>query len=276
LAKDEFYIVTGPGSAARDFNWIERNIPAGSDVQLTDVSMATAVLGLMGPLSREVLSQATDADLSSDAFPFATSRELQIAGASVRAMRVTFVGELGWELHVPTDSAAAVYDRFMELGQAHGIANAGYRAIDSLRLEKGYRIWGADVTPDHTPLEAGLGWAAKLKTDTPFLGREALEQQKAGGLAKRLAFFTVDDPEIVLLGRETIYRNGERVGWLTSGGFGHTVGKGIGIGYVRNVAGVDRDFLVSGDYELDVASERVPAKLSLQAAYDPKSERVKM
>jgi len=132
------------------------------------------------------------------------------------------------------------------------------------------------VTPDHTPLEAGLGWAAKLKTDKPFLGRDTLEQQKTNGLAKRLAFFTVDDPEIVLLGRETIYRNGERVGWLTSGGFGHTAGKGIGIGYVRNADGVDRDFLLSGDYELEVACERVPTKLSLQPAYDPKSERVKM
>ena len=176
---------------------------------------------------------------------------------------------------MPVESAGAVYDRLMELGQEHGIANAGYRAIDSLRLEKGYRIWGADVTPDHTPLEAGLGWAAKLKTATPFLGREALEQQKAIGLAKRLAFFAVDDPEVVLLGRETIYRNGERVGWLTSGGFGHTVGQAIGMGYVRNKAGVDRDFLSGGEYELEVACERVPARLSLQPAYDPKSERVK-
>ncbi|MED5279372.1 MAG: aminomethyltransferase family protein, partial [Verrucomicrobiota bacterium] len=275
LAENEFHLVTGTGSAARDFNWIERNIPSDCDVQLTDVSQENAVLGLMGPLAREVLAQATDADLSNEAFPFATSQEIQIAGATLRAMRVTFVGELGWELHMPVESAGAVYDRLMELGQEHGIANAGYRAIDSLRLEKGYRIWGADVTPDHTPLEAGLSWAAKLKTDTPFLGREALEQQKANGLAKRLAFFAVDDPEVVLLGRETIYRNGERVGWLTSGGFGHTVGQAIGMGYVRNKAGVDRDFLSGGEYELEVACERVPARLSQQPAYDPKSERVK-
>ena len=275
LSENEFYIVTGTGSAARDFNWIERNLPADCDVQLADVSQEHAVLGLMGPMAREVLEQATDADLSNEAFPFATSQEIQIAGATVRAMRVTFVGELGWELHMPVESAGAVYDRLMELGQEHGIANAGYRAIDSLRLEKGYRIWGADVTPDHTPLEAGLGWAAKLKTDTPFLGREALEQQKANGLAKRLTFFAVDDPEVVLLGRETIYRNGERVGWLTSGGFGHTVGQALGMGYVRNKAGVDREFLTGGEYELEVACERVPASLSLQPAYDPKSERVK-
>ena len=275
LSENEFYIVTGTGSAARDFNWIERNLPADCDVQLADVSQEHAVLGLMGPMAREVLEQATDADLSNEAFPFATSQEIQIAGATVRAMRVTFVGELGWELHMPVESAGAVYDRLMELGQEHGIANAGYRAIDSLRLEKGYRIWGADVTPDHTPLEAGLGWAAKLKTDTPFLGREALEQQKANGLAKRLTFFAVDDPEVVLLGRETIYRNGERVGWLTSGGFGHTVGQSLGMGYVRNKAGVDREFLTGGEYELEVACERVPASLSMQPAYDPKSERVK-
>ena len=137
-------------------------------------------------------------------------------------------------------------------------------------------MYKRQAEPDHTPLEAGLSWAAKLKTDTPFLGREALEKQKADGLAKRLVFFTVDDPEVVLLGRETIYRSGKRVGWLTSGGFGHTVGQGLGIGYVRNAGGVDRDFLLSGDYELEVACERVPAKLSMQPAYDPKSERVKM
>ncbi|MEE2941871.1 MAG: FAD-dependent oxidoreductase [Verrucomicrobiota bacterium] len=276
LAENEFYIVTGTGSSARDFNWIERNIPDECDVQLTEVSLKNAVLGLMGPLARQVLEKATDTVLTNEAFPFATSKEIQIAGETIRAMRVTFVGELGWELHMPVESVAAVYDRLMELGEEHGIANAGYRAIDSLRLEKGYRIWGADVTPDHTPLEAGLGWAAKLKTDTLFLGREALEQQKANGLAKRLVFFTVVDPEVVLLGRETIYRNGERVGWLTSGGFGHTVGQGIGMGYVRNTDGVDQGFLTSGDYELEVACKRIPAQLSMHPAYDPKSVRVKM
>jgi len=276
LAENKFYMVTGTGSAARDLNWIKRNIPDECDVQLRDVSLENAVIGLMGPLTRQVLAQATDVDLSHEAFPFATSREIQIAGETIRAMRVTFVGELGWELHMPVDSAVSVYDRLMELGKEHGITSAGYRAIDSLRLEKGYRIWGADVTPDHTPLEAGLGWAAKLKTDMPFLGREALEQQKANGLVKRLAFFTVNDSDVVLLGRETIYRNGERVGWLTSGGFGHTVGQGIGIGYVRNTDGVDRDYLTSGDYELEVACKRIPAQLSMHPFYDPKSDRVKM
>lgn len=275
VAPDAFYLVTGTGAAVRDADWIKRNLPRGSDLRFTDVTASRAVLGLMGPRSRDVLSAVTDEDPSTAAFPFGTCRDLTLAGATVRAMRVTFVGELGWELHVPVESAAAVYDLLMTAGHSHGIGNAGYRAIESLRLEKGYRIWGADVTPDHTPLEAGLGWAVKLKTDTPFLGREALEKQAAGGLKKKFAFFTVDDPDGVLLGRETIYRDGERVGWLTSGGFGHTVGHGIGMGFVRRRNGVDRDFLLGGRYELEVACDRVPAKLQLGPVYDPKSLRVR-
>ena len=133
----------------------------------------------------------------------------------------------------------------MEAGRAHGIANAGYRAIESLRLEKGYRAWGADIGPDHTPLEAGLGWAVKLKRDTPFLGREALLEQRSRPLPRLLAGFAAG-PEVVLLGRETIYRDGQRVGWLSSGGYGYTVGQSLGYGYVRNPAGVDRDHVLSG------------------------------
>ena len=160
LSENEFYIVTGTGSAARDFNWIERNLPAGWDVRLADVSQEHAVLGLMGPMAREILSQATDADLSNDTFPFATSKEIQIAGATVRAMRVTFVGELGWELHMPVESAGAVYDRLMELGQEHGIANAGYRAIDTAFIYAG----------EKTEKQVGLALAAsKLSRDDVFL-----------------------------------------------------------------------------------------------------------
>jgi 4-methylaminobutanoate oxidase (formaldehyde-forming) len=155
------------------------------------------------------------------------------------------------------------------------LANAGYRAIESLRLEKGYRAWGSDIGPDHTPLEAGLGWAVKLKTNMPFMGREALMEQAAAPLRKRLACFTVDDPDVVLLGRETIYRDGERVGWLTSAGWGYTVGKNIGYGYVRNGEGVDEAYLSAGHYEFEVACERVPCTLHDGPLYDPKMERVK-
>jgi len=198
-----------------------------------------------------------------------------IAGSAVRALRVTYVGELGWELHMPVETAVAVYEALMAAGKQHSIANAGYRAIESLRLEKGYRAWGSDIGPDHTPLEAVLGWAVKLKRNTPFLGREALVAQSGKPLAKRLGCFTVDDPAIVLLGRETIFRDGKQVGWLTGAGWGYTVAKNIGFGYVRNKEGVPTDWLTSGRYELEVANERVPAALHMNALYDPAMARIK-
>src|SRR5262249_27690958 len=232
-------------------------------------------LSLMGPNSRAVLAAVADADVSNAAFPFGTFREIMIAGSAVRALRVTYVGELGWELHAPVETLLAVYEALMAAGQKYGIANAGYRAIESLRLEKGYRAWGSDIGPDHTPLEAGLGWAVKLKRNTPFLGREALLKQTEKPLAKRLACFTVDDPEIVLLGRETIFRDGKQVGWLTGAGWGYTVAKNIGFGYVRNKEGVPTDYLTSGRYELEVANERVPATLHMNAIYDPSMVRIK-
>ncbi len=275
LADDAWYIVTGTGFATHDFSWIQRHLPVGADARLLDVTSAFAVLPLMGPHARDLLQRATDDDLANDAFPFGSARDIRIAGAPVRALRVTYVGELGWELHVPAEYALTVFDALALAGQPLGLALAGYRAIETLRLEKGYRAWGADIGPDHTPLEAGLGFAVKLATDQPFLGRDALLRQRRDGLKKRLAGFTVDAPGVVLLGRETIYRDGERVGWLTSGGFGYTLGQAIGYGYVRNPGGVDAGYLRSGRYELEVATERVPATLHLRPLYDPEMARVK-
>jgi sarcosine dehydrogenase len=275
LAEDRYYIVTGTGFATHDFAWIRDNIREGLDAALADVTSDYAVLSLMGPKSREILARVTDADVSNTAFLFGNVREITIDRAPVRALRITYVGELGWELHIPVEHATAVYDRLMAAGRPLGLVNAGYRAIESLRLEKGYRAWGADIGPDHTPLEAGLGWAVKLKSNRPFLGREALEAQARAPLKKRLAGFSVDDPAIVLLGRETIFRNGRQVGWLTSGGWGYTIGKGIGYGYVRNPDGVTTEYLTSGRYELEVACERIPATVHLAPLYDPKNERVR-
>lgn len=276
LAEDHYYVVTGTAYGAHDFDWIARHVPPGADVRLEEVTEAFACLALMGPRAREVLAAASPDDVSDEAFPFMSQREIRIAGHAVRALRVTYVGELGFELHVPAAEAGAVYDALMLAGAEHGIRNAGYRAIESLRLEKGYRVWSKDVTPEDTPLEAGLAFAVKLATSIDFQGRRALEEQKArGALPKRLAFFLVEDEDVVLLGRETIYRDGERVGWLTSGGFGYTVGKPIGLGYVRCERGVDREFLETGSYELEVAAERVPAALSLRAPYDPEMRRVR-
>jgi 4-methylaminobutanoate oxidase (formaldehyde-forming) len=275
LATDAYYIVTGTGFVTHDFTWIKRHIADNADAHLLDVTSAFATLSLMGPRAREVLQQVTADDVSDKAFPFATMKELHIGGAPVRALRLTYVGELGWELHIPSEYAVTVYDLLMQAGQAFAMVNAGYRAIESLRLEKGYRAWGADIGPDYTPIEAGLAWTLKLKNQTPFQGREALVAQQRGGVAKRLACFTVDDADAVLLGRETIYRDGERVGWLSSAGWGYTVRKHIGYGYVRHDDGVDSEFLRSGRYELEVAGERVPCAIHLAPLYDPRMERVK-
>lgn len=275
LAPDRYHITTGTAFATHDFDWIARSIPAGADAQLVDVTSAYAVLSLMGPRARDVLQALTRDDVSNAAFPFGRVRQIAVAGAPVLALRITYVGELGWELHIPTEFAVAVYEAVMAAGAAHGIANAGYRAIETLRLEKGYRAWGSDIGPDHTPLEAGLGWAVKLKSAIPFLGREALEAQRGQRLKKILASFTVDDPAVVLLGRETILRDGKPAGWLSSGGFGHTVGKPIGLGYVRDPAGLDRAALLGSAYELEVATERVPCCVHLEPLYDPAMERVR-
>ncbi len=275
LAQDKFYIVTGTGFVTHDFSWIARNIPEGLHASLVDITGANAVLALMGPRARDVLAKVCSDDISNENFPCGSFRQIGVAGAPVRALRVTYVGELGWELHIPVEYAVNVYEALMNAGAEFGIVNAGYRAIETLRLEKGYRAWGSDIGPDHTPLEAGLGMFVKLKKDTPFLGRAALEKQKAGKLPKQMCAFTVDDPAITLLGRETIYRDGERVGWLSSGGYGYTVGKMIGYGYVRNKQGVDKDYLLSGRFELEVATVRTPCQIHLGPLYDPKMERIK-
>ncbi len=275
LAEEKFYIVTGTGFRTHDLGWITDHLPGGLDVTLRDVTEDFGTLSLMGPKARDVLAALADADVSNAGFPFGHVREIVLAGHVVRALRVTYVGELGWELHVPIDAIGTVFDALMTAGAPFGIRPVGYRALESLRLEKGYRAWGSDITPNDTPLDAGLGWAVKLRKNTDFLGRRALEALQGEKRRKALAGFTVDNPDIVLVGRETILRNGEPVGYLTSGGYGYTLGKNVGYGYVRRAEGVDDDFLTGGDYELVVAMERTPAKIHLEPLYDPAGARVK-
>jgi sarcosine dehydrogenase len=275
LAEEKFYIVTGTGFRTHDLGWIEDHIPEGLDVTLRDVTEDFGTLSLMGPKARDVLAAVTEADVSNAAFPFGHVREIAIAGHIVRALRVTYVGELGWELHVPIAAIGTVFDALMAAGAPHDIRPVGYRALESLRLEKGYRAWGSDITPNDTPFDAGLGWAVKLRKNTDFLGRRALEAAQGEPRKKAFAGFTVDDPDIVLVGRETILRNGEPVGYLTSGGYGYTLGKNVGYGYVRRVDGVEDAFLSDGDYELVVAMERTPAKIHLEPLYDAAASRVK-
>ncbi len=275
LKEDAFYIVTGTGYRNHDFSWIKRNIPDGFDVELVDVTEEKFTLSLMGPMARRVLEAATGSILSNDEYPFGSCREIKIAGVAVDALRITYVGELGWELHGDKHDALAVYDALMKAGEAFGIVNAGYRAIESLRLEKGYRAWGSDIGPDHTPYEAGLGWAVKLKTRMPFIGRDALAKIANKRLCKRLVCFTIDDRDVIVLGRETILRNGERVGWLSSGGWGYTLNTNIGYGYVRHDNGVDDAYLEAGEYELEIAGERVACVLHRKPLYDAGMRRVR-
>ena len=274
LADDHFYIVTGTGFRTHDLAWIKDHLPKG-DVAVTDITEAWGTLSLMGPKARDVLARVTDADLTNAVFPFGQVRELDLAGTRVRALRVTYVGELGWELHVPLAATGAVFDALMTAGRGEDIRPLGYRAIESLRLEKGFRAWSADITPNDTPPEAGLGWAVKMKSGRDFIGRAALAAAATQPLTKRLAGFTLNDPAVVLVGRETILRDGQPVGYLTSGGYGYSLGQSIGYGYVRNAAGVSDNFLMAGQYEIVVANTAFAAQIGLNAFYDPSQSRVK-
>jgi 4-methylaminobutanoate oxidase (formaldehyde-forming) len=275
LAEDAYQVVTGAAVAGRDFNWLTRNIPEDAHCIATDVTSGSAVLGVMGPNSRALLSKLTDADLSNEAFPFGTAREIDLGMARVRAVRITYVGELGWELYVPSEFAPGVFDAIQAEGDAFGLRLAGMHVLDSCRIEKAFRHWGHDLTDEDTPLEAGLGFACRFDKNVAFIGRDALLRQKETGLKKRLVQFALEDPEPLLYHNEPIYRDGEIVGYTTSGNYGHHLGAAIGLGYVRHPDGVDADFVTSGRYEIEVACERFPARASLRPLYDPKSERVK-
>ena len=275
LATDAFLVVTGAAAATHNAHWIRRHLGEARAV-LTDVTASQAVLGVMGPCSRELLSRLTDTDLSSAAFPFLASREIWLASAPVRAARVTYVGELGWELYIPSEFAGDVYDAVVAAGEDLGLRHAGYHAMDSLRIEKAYRSWGHDVGCDDTPLEAGLGFAVRFDKRGAFTGREALLAQREKPLARRLLVFVLDDPEPLLYHDEPVWRDGALVGRIASGAYGHTVGRSVGLGWVAHADGVTDAFVTSGRWEVEIACERVPARAQLAPPYDPKSLRVRV
>lgn len=271
-APGRYDIITGTAQAVRDADWIQRHIRADEHAEVIEVTSGTAVLGVMGPRARQLLSVVSDADWSNAAFPFGTARSVGVGSAQVLAVRLTYVGELGWELHVPTEQAGRVYDTLVAAGEEFGRENGGHYAINSLRLEKGFRAWGAELSPDDTPWEAGLGFAVDCSKD--FLGRASLVRQRAAGLQRRLGIFLLEDPEPVLWGSEPIYRDGHPVGYTTSGSYGHTVGGGIGMGYVNHAGGVTDEFLKMGRYELLVNGRRCAARLHLRAPYDSDRTRI--
>jgi 4-methylaminobutanoate oxidase (formaldehyde-forming) len=217
----------------------------------------------------------SDADLSNAAFPFGTAREIDLGLGFVRASRVTYVGELGWELYVPMELATHVYDELVRAGEAVGLRHAGYHALDSLRIEKAYRHWGHDMSDEDSPLQAGLGFTVAWDKPGGFVGREALLRQREAGIRRRLAVVILDDPEPLMYHNEPILRDGRIVGRVTSAAFGHTIGRSIGLGYVTREDGpVDREWLEGGRIEVEVALERLPAAASLRPPYDPANARI--
>ncbi len=275
LAEDQFLIISSATIHPRDKAWIERHIGGDENVTLSDVTSGYTVLSLQGPRSRDILSRLTDAGLSNEAFPFATSKEIDLGYARVIANRLTYVGELGWELHIPAEFAQDVCDAV--IGADAGLKPAGYHALEHLRSERAYREYELDLTPEDTPLEAGLAFTVKLDKPGGFIGRDALMRQKeAGPLTKRLVMFKLRDPEPVLFHEEIIRRDGDIVGYISSGAYGFTLGASVGMGYVNHAGGITKDFIESGNWEIEIACERYPAVASLRAFYDPAGERVKM
>ncbi|MSU33705.1 MAG: FAD-dependent oxidoreductase [Pedosphaera sp.] len=270
--REEFYLVTGTSQPVRDADWIQRHVRCGESVAITDVTTAYGVLGIMGPKARDWMSRTTDADLSNAAFPFGTARQISVGWATARALRVTYVGELGWELHVPVDQLTLAYDTLLEAGRDFGVALAGHYAINSLRLEKGFRAWGAEISPDDTPFEAGLAFA--IDWNKEFVGREALLARQPSALTRQLAVFVARDTGPILWGSEPIFCDGQRVGYTTSGSYGHTVGGAIAMGYVNDPDGRATERIRGGRFEIEINGDRMAVAAHLRAPYDPERRRI--
>ncbi len=270
LADERFRIVTGTAFGNHDLGWIRKQRGDTDRVEVRDVTSAHACFALWGPRAREVLSSVSPADLSNEAFPYMTARETTVGDAPCLAQRVTYVGELGWELFPPMEYAAHVWDALMRAGQPHGLVPSGYRAIDSMRLEKGYRAWGADITPEDTPFEAGLGFAVRLDEGSDFIGREALERQRAEGVTRRLRCLTLEDHRAMTLGNEPVFAEGRVVSRVTSGGVGYTLGTSIAFAYLP------LELAEAGTaLSVEVFGKRVAASVADDPLYDPKGERIR-
>ena len=276
LSATTFLIVTGAESETRDFNWLKRHIPADSLAVLTNVSSGMGVISVMGPKSRALLQSLSPNDLSNAAFPFGTSQEIELGYAIVRASRITYVGELGWELYIPTEFMTGVYDELVAAGAAFGLKHCGYHALNALRMEKGYRHWGHDITDEDTPLEAGLGFAVKLDKPGGFIGREALVVQKQAGLKQRLVLFQLNDPAPLLYHNEPIWQGDRIAGYIRSGMYAHTLGGACGLGYVTAADGGVVGPIDPAAYEIEIAGLRYPALASLKPLYDAAGAAIKL
>ena len=277
LSEEEFLLVSSSATTERDKDHISKRLPPGAHATLVDLTSALAVFGVMGPRSRDLLASVSRADLGDGAFPFRASREIDLGYFTVRATRITYVGELGWELYVPCEFAVGVHQLLSSAGAGFGLVNAGYYAIESMRLEKGYRAFGRELTPDYNPVEAGLLFACKLGTGVAFAGREAVEKAKAEGPRRRLVSLVAGDPEATLWGGELVLRDGIAAGQVTSAAWGEAVGRPVGLAYVRDPRGgvVTPDFLTAGTYQVNAGGRIIPATVSLRPPFDPAGTRVK-
>jgi 4-methylaminobutanoate oxidase (formaldehyde-forming) len=276
LDDDRFYVVASDTAHRHAETWMRRNIPGDAHASVTDVTSGFAQINIQGPRSRELLQTLTTADLSNEAFPFRTAREIDMGYGRVLCIRITYLGELGYELHVPTEQATHVYDRIVEAGPAFGLRHAGLKALASLRMEKGYRDYGHDMDNTDTLMEVGLDFFADLKKPGGFIGRDRLLAQKqAGPLTKRLVQVLVRDPEPLMYHAEIVLRNGVPVGDIRAASYGFTLGGAVGLSMIEAGEPVDDAYLRNGSWEVDIAGRVYPAEVSLRPMYDPDMKRIK-
>jgi 4-methylaminobutanoate oxidase (formaldehyde-forming) len=269
LAPERFFIITGSAFGSHDLDWIRKHLPDDGSTLARDVTTGMACIGLWGPQARAILASVSPDDLSNAGFPYMTGRTISAAGIRVRALRVTYVGELGWELYMPPENALQVWDALWEAGRPRGLRPAGYRAVDSLRIEKGYRYWSADITPEYTPLESGQGFCVKLDKGD-FQGRDALVRQKSEGLKRKLCCLVLAQPRVVALGNEPVFADGRVVSRVTSGGYGYVVGESVAFAYMPPTLAT-----IGTQVGIEVDGERVPAAVSRDPRYDPSNSSIK-
>ncbi len=277
ISENEFWVISGGGQTIKDLHWLKSHIADDEFCCVSDITNAWAMLGVMGPDSRDLLSDALSHDMSTTNFPFGDFQAIELGMSRAYAGRVSYVGELGWELYVPVDQARHGFDFLMQKGESHGLSLAGMHAMNSCRMEKKFLHYGHDVADYDTPLECGMGFVCAFDKAIPFIGRDAILEQKESRsfMKKRLVQFLLRDPEVMLYHHEPIIRDGKIVGHLTSGDYAHTLGAAIGIGYIQVEEEVTREYIEAGKFEIDVGGDLIAATASLTAMYDPKAERMR-
>jgi len=277
LDERRFMVISAAATTHKDLDWLARHIDDESHCTVTDVTSQFAIFGVMGPNSRAMLEPLLGMDLSNEVFPFGRSVEAELGYVPVRVTRVSFVGELGWEILMPAEMAIAGFDKLLEAGQAHGLTLAGLHALDSCRIEKKFLHFGHDVADEDTPLEAGVGFVCAMDKSIPFIGFDAIAKQKESGshFNKRLVQFVLEDGEPLFYHHEPIMQGDQCVGYLTSGNYGHSLGASVGLGYVKSKEKITADWLAEQAWSIDVGGKLYAAKAGLRAAYDPAGDRMR-